>query len=152
MNYFVGNADRTLYNDRKTYIIPNSVNEITDDEGNVTYVENATPIASSDISTYWSSGDNTQTVSRNTVLDKTFLKMRDLTLSYNLPQSFAAKLKASNITLTAYGRNLFVWVPASNSFIDPETSTYNNDLDGELGEFAGGPTTRSYGLSLKASF
>lgn len=151
LNYFVGNAMRTTYNDRNTYIIPGSVNEVTTG-GVVSYEENTTPIAVSDISSMWGSAGNPQGLSRNTVLDKTSLRMRDLTLSYSLPQSMANKISASRLTLTAYGRNLFIWLPGSNTITDPDASTYNNDLRGELGEFAAGPTTRSYGLSLKASF
>jgi TonB-linked SusC/RagA family outer membrane protein len=152
LNYFVGNAKRTLYNDRNPYIIPGSVNESVDANGNPVYSENKTPISIASVATNWSNGDNTQFVSRNTVLDKTSLKMRDITLSYTLPKLVSSKIKASNVTLTAYGRNLFIWLPSSNTFVDPEVSTYNNDLSGELGEFAGGPSTRSYGLSLKATF
>jgi len=152
LNYFVGNGNRTTYNDRNPYIIPGSVNEVTDADGNVTYTENNVPIDIAHVATNWSSGDNTQFVSRNTVLDKTSLKMRDITLSYTLPKLVSNRLKASNVTLSAYGRNLFIWLPSSNTFVDPEVSTYNNDLSGELGEFAGGPSTRSYGISLKATF
>lgn len=151
LNYFVGNSQQTTYNDRNPYIIPNSVNE-TEVNGNMVYTENTTPISYSDLNIYHSSGDNTQSVSRRTVLDKTSLRMRDLTLSYTLPKSVSKRIRASNIMLTAYGRNLFLWVPAANTFIDPDASTYNNDLRGELGEFAAGPSTRSYGLLLKASF
>lgn len=152
LNYFVGNGLKTLYNDRNTYIVPGSVNEIVDADNNVSYVENTTPISIADISSSWGSASSTQTLSRNTVLDRTSLRLRDVTLSYTLPESVARGIRASRVTLTAYGRNLFLWLPASNTFVDPDASTYNNDLRGELGEFAAGPTTRSYGLSLKASF
>ena len=152
LNYFVGNAKRTLYNDRNPYIIPGSVNEVKEGEEVVGYTENMTPIDVATIATNWSSGDNTQFVSRQTILDRTSLKMRDITLSYTLPKGVATRLKASNIMVTGYGRNLFIWLPSSNTFVDPEVSTYNNDLRGELGEFAGGPSTRSYGISLKATF
>ena len=160
LNYFVGNAKRTLYNDRNPYILPNSViesldendNVIKDAAGNTVYLENKTPINYSDVTTYWSAGDNTQSTSRNTVFDRTSLKMRDITLSYMLPKSLTNRIKADNVSLTAYGRNLFIWLPGSNRLVDPEVSTYNNDLRGELGEFAAGPSVRSYGLSLRASF
>ena len=152
LNYFVGNAKRTTYNDRSPYIIPNSVNESTDAAGKKVYSENTTPVDYAHITTYWSNGDNTQSVSRNTVFDRTSLKMRDITLSYMLPKSLTNKIKATNVSLTAYGRNLFIWLPSTNRIVDPEVSTYNNDLGGDLGEFAGGPSVRSYGLSLRAAF
>lgn len=152
LNDFVGNSKRTLYNNRNPYIIPGSVTESTDSNGNPVYTENSTPVSVANVATSWSNGDNTQFTSRRSVLDRTSLKMRDITLSYTLPKLLASKVRASNIMLTAYGRNLFVWLPSENTFVDPEVSTYNNDLRGELGEFAGGPSTRSYGVSLKATF
>ncbi len=148
---FVGNSVRTTYNDRNAYIVPNSVNRITDAEGNVSYVENTTPISTEDYYSVFSSS-NTQTESRRTVLDKTSLRLRDVTLSYAFPQTIASRIGLQGLSLTAFGRNLLLWVPAENGFIDPDVSTYNNDLRGDLGEFAGGPTTRSYGLSLRATF
>ncbi|GGG91661.1 SusC/RagA family TonB-linked outer membrane protein [Parapedobacter pyrenivorans] len=149
---FIGNSVRTTYNDRNPYIFPNSVNKITDSEGNVSYVENTTPI---DVENYYSlfnNGSTTQTESRRTVLDKTSLRLRDVTLSYAFSQTVASRIGLQGLSLTAFGRNLLLWVPAENGFIDPDVSTYNNDLRGDLGEFAGGPTTRSYGLSLRATF
>lgn len=152
LNYFVGNAQRTTYNDRNTYIIPGSVVEVKDGDNVIGYEENTTPISHEDIANYWSNGQNTQSVSRNSVLDKTSLRLRDVTLSYNLPRTIASKIKAERVSIGVYGRNLFLWVPKSNTVIDPDASTYNNDLRGELGEFGAGPTTRSYGASLKVSF
>ncbi len=152
LNYFVGNNVKTLYNDRRPFVVPNSVNKIVDGSGNVTYRENVTPVEMSTYADYWNNSKNKAVVGPSTVVDKTFLKLRDVTLSYSLPKSFSSKLKASSITLTAYGRNLLMWLPTENTFIDPEVGTYSNDLSGEFGEFAGGPTTRSYGLALKASF
>lgn len=52
INYFTGNAIQTAYNDRNPLIVPNSVNKIVNGE-NVTYVENTTPITSSNIYKYW---------------------------------------------------------------------------------------------------
>ena len=152
LNNFVGNSVGTLYNDRRPFIVPNSVIKVTGENGEVTYVENTTPVNMTNFVNYWSTSSNSAVASRMEVLDKTFLKLRDVTLSYTLPKTVAGRLKASNITLTAFGRNLLMWLPKENTFIDPEVSTYNNDLSGEWGEFAGGPTNRSYGLSLKASF
>ncbi|MCS2955952.1 hypothetical protein NXY21_24220 [Bacteroides thetaiotaomicron] len=55
INYFTGNAIQTAYNDRNPLIVPNSVNKIVNGE-NVTYVENTTPITSSNIYKYWGDG------------------------------------------------------------------------------------------------
>src|SRR5690606_13779718 len=41
---FTGNGVVTLYNDRRPFIIPNSVQVIDDGEGNITYEENKSPL------------------------------------------------------------------------------------------------------------
>jgi len=56
------------------------------------------------------------------------------------------------ITVSAYGTNLLLWLPKSNSFIDPESTTYGNDLSGQYGEFSANPTSRQFGFNLKARF
>ncbi|SMO55373.1 SusC/RagA family TonB-linked outer membrane protein [Solitalea koreensis] len=151
LNYFVGNAVNTLLNDRRPFLVPNSVNEVVATDGTVTYVENSTAVGTSNIANYFNQTSN-NSMSRNNVIDKSFIKMRDITLSYQFPKSLATAVKAQNASLSVYGRNLFVWVPKGNSFIDPEVSTFSNDLAGEFGEFGGGPSVRSFGVSLKVGF
>ena len=63
-----------------------------------------------------------------------------------------SKFGLTSASVSLYGRNLFLWTPADNSFIDPETSTYGNDLVGMFGEFAGAPSVRTYGVKLNVSF
>lgn len=58
INYFTGNAIQTAYNDRNTMIVPNSVNEIINKDGSISYVENTTPISSANMQagnpgTFW---------------------------------------------------------------------------------------------------
>ncbi len=151
LNYFVGNATNTMYNDRNPFIVPNSVNEIDNGDGTFSYVENTTPIDKSNINEYWNQTTN-NSISQEHVLDKTFMKLRELTLSYNVPQSFLTKTPFNSFTITAFGRNLLMWTPEENNFIDPESTTYGNDLRGQFGEFAVGPTVRSFGVKLQLSF
>jgi hypothetical protein len=147
LNYFVGNATKTTYNDRNPFIVPGSVIQNADGS----YSENTTPVDKQHINEYWNQTNNPM-MSREHVLDKTYVKMRDLTLSYHFTENMLKKTPFSQLSLTAYGRNLFLWTPKENNFIDPEGSTYGNDLRCEFGEFAGGPSVRSFGLSLKAQF
>ncbi|MFA5417626.1 MAG: SusC/RagA family TonB-linked outer membrane protein [Bacteroidales bacterium] len=151
LNYFVGNATNTLYNDRNPFIVPNSVIEIDNGDGTFSYEENTTPIDKSNINEYWNQTTN-NSISREHMLDKTFLKLRELTLTYSLPQSMLASTPFTNLSITAFGRNLLMWTPEENNFIDPESTTYGNDLRGQFGEFAVGPTVRSFGVKLQLSF
>jgi TonB-linked SusC/RagA family outer membrane protein len=147
LNYFVGNATKTTYNGRNPFVVPGSVNLNSDG----TYSENTTAVGKQRINEYWNQTNN-KSISREHVLDKTYVKMRDLTLSYNFPENMLNKTPFSTLSLTAYGRNLFIWTPKENNFIDPEGSTFGNDLRSEFGEFGGGPSVRTFGMSLKASF
>ena len=52
--YFTGNAYETQYNDRRPFIIPNSVIQTgTDGDGKPVYAENTTPIDVTNYNSYW---------------------------------------------------------------------------------------------------
>jgi hypothetical protein len=145
LNYFVGNAWNSQYNDREPYILPGSVNQTPDGDFN----ENVTPIDRSNVFTYWGASTATE---ENHVLDKTFFKLRNVSLSYDLPKSLIAKAKISDASVTLFGRNLVLWTPDDNHFVDPEGSTFGLDLTGQIGEFSSGPTNASYGILFNLSF
>lgn len=151
---FTGNALATAYNDRKPFIIPNSVNEIVDAGGHSTYVENKTFVDEANFSNYFYTNNNKALAYPMRLIDRSFIKLRDVTITYNLPKSLASKIRASNLAVTAYGRNFLIWVPKSNAYIDPEVSNLGNDISSEFGEYGAGtgPSTKIFGVSLRASF
>ncbi|SDM75998.1 SusC/RagA family TonB-linked outer membrane protein [Kriegella aquimaris] len=144
---FTGNSIATTYNDRAPFIVPNSVNENEDG----TFSENTTPINFIDVTGFYSSSNNGSIESTH-VIDKTFVRLRDLSLTYRIPSSFTEMLGLTAASLSVYGKNLALWTPNSNPYVDPEVSTFGDDLASEFGEFAGNPTQRTYGFSLKVSF
>lgn len=145
---FTGNSITTIYNDREPFIVPNSVMKETDSSGNVTYYPNITPIDSEHQDDYY----RADALNRENVIDKSFIKLREIVLSYNLPSKFLKGTGINGFSLSIIGRNLFLWTPESNQFIDPETSTFGTDLAGQFGEFSANPSTKSLGFSLKANF
>ena len=145
---FVGNSVTTMYNDRQPFIVPNSVQQSVTDDGSITYVENTTAISRANMDDYYSA----TALSRNTVIDKSFLKLREVVLSYSLPSKLMDKTPLDNLSLSIIGRNLFLWTPESNQFIDPEISTFGTDLSSQFGEFSANPSTRSLGFSIKTRF
>jgi TonB-linked SusC/RagA family outer membrane protein len=150
---FSGNAAITAYNDRKPFIIPNSVNQIAGTGGKPVYVENKTYIAESVFDSYFYTNNNKPLAYPMRLIDKSFLKLRDISLSYTLPAKWATPIHASSLMVSAYGRNFLLWLPKDNKYIDPEVSNLGNDLQSEFGEYSPtGPTTVQYGISLKASF
>lgn len=60
------------------------------------------------------------------ILKADYIKLRDVTLSYELPKSLLGKLALQSVTVRAQARNIWWWA-ANDSGIDPEsytTSTY----------------------------
>ncbi|MEN6618604.1 MAG: SusC/RagA family TonB-linked outer membrane protein [Rikenellaceae bacterium] len=146
--YFSGNATPTVYNDRQPFIVPNSVKKASDGS----YVENDIPIRWANTYNYYNNASNYSQY-KNWVLKKDYVKLRELVLSYNLPKKICEKTKAiQGVTISAIGRNLFMWTPKENNFVDPEGTNYGNDITSEFGEFASAPTYRTFGGSIKITF
>ena len=147
LTYWTGNAIETTYNDRNTFIVPNSVIQT----GENTYEENTTPVSLENLYTYFSDNYNPATQGKF-LIDKTFVRLRDLSLYYDIKKDFVKKIGLSKFSLGVYGRNLFLWTPKDNSYVDPESTSFGNDLLSEYGEFAANPSQRSYGGVIKLSF
>ena len=145
---FVGADSKTTYNDRHPFIVPNSVQKLADG----TFVENTTPITEANMDDFYYTTSNKADGYANRILDKSFLKLREATLSYSLPKFIAGKVGAQKASVSVFGRNLLTWLAKDNNTIDPEVSNYGNDLSSEFGEFRTAPPVRFFGASLKVSF
>ncbi|MBB4807414.1 TonB-linked SusC/RagA family outer membrane protein [Chryseobacterium defluvii] len=147
LSHFVGNGIETLYNDRNPFIIPNSVI----DNGNGTYSENTIPVSFEAVTNYYNTQNNPG-IERTHVIDKTFIRLRDVSLTYSLPKSLLRGTGLNGASVTLYGKNLFLWTPKENPYVDPESTTYGNDILSEMGEFSANPTQRYYGAMFKFNF
>lgn len=89
-------------------------------------------------------------VSEYYVYDATNIRLRELSLSYNLPKSlFGESDVIKGASLSLIGRNLFFIY--KDAPYDPDaTLSTGNDLQGV--DVFGMPTTRSFGFNLKLSF
>lgn len=145
---FTGNSITTTINDREPYIIPGSVQQIDDGEGNISYVENTTAIDTE----HWDDYYNAEATERSNVIDKSFIKLREVTFGYKFSKKMLEKTFLEDLSFTVVGRNLLLFTPESNQYIDPEVSTFGTDLNSQFGEYSASPTTRSIGLSVKAKF
>src|SRR5205085_9754148 len=54
-----------------------------------------------------------------------FIKLRELSLSYTLPQLLISPMKAKSIAVQVSGRNLAVWKLKGYPGIDPEVEFFN---------------------------
>ncbi len=150
ISYFTGNGIQTAYNDRNPFIVPNSVNEVVAEDGSVSYVENTTPLDNTNIYAYWEAGGSG--MDSEFLVEKTYLKLRSLSLSWDLPRTWLSETPLTGVRLSAFGNNLFLWTPDSNTFIDPESTSFGNDLQGNYGEYTANPSSRYYGFNLMVKF
>ncbi len=150
---FTGGSYASTYNDRRPFIIPNSVIQVsTDQNGHPVYAENTKSIDEAHYDAYWYPTSNLGQAYSDRIIDRSFLKMRDISLSYNFPKNWASKIGADNLFLSVYGRNFLLWTPKSNFYVDPESSNLGNDLTSQFGEFITAPTSKQYGVQLRATF
>src|SRR5262249_7746119 len=68
-----------------------------------------------------------------------FTRLREVAISYTLPDKLASGMRASRATLVAAGRNLHVWTPYTG--VDPEATVGNGDARGSE-EYFGTPPLR----------
>ncbi len=146
ISYFTGNAMQTAYNDRNPFIIPNSVQS----DGNGGYVENTTPLDPTQIYNFWNNGGFLS--DESFLVDKSYVKLRSVVLSWELPKKWLSGTPLQGVKVSFFGNNLFLWTPSSNTFIDPELTSFGNDLSGNYGEYSANPSSRKFGFNVNVKF
>ena len=96
----------------------------------------------------WAGGHNALVY----VQDGSYVKLRELTLSYDLPPSLVGRLPGNfrDVRLSLSGRNLHTWT--SYWGIDPEVNNFGNRTVTRIVDLAPYPPSRSYFLSLNVGF
>jgi hypothetical protein len=89
--------------------------------------------------------DNYKVYSELFLHDGSFIKLRQVILSYNIPVSKIKVAKIQSASVSFVARNLFILYRETKNF-DPEQSFTNSNAQGF--ESIGLPRTRSYGLNL----
>ena len=87
------------------------------------------------------------------VQSASFLKLREVTVAYALPASWARRAfggRAANASIELSGRNLLTWTNYEG--LDPEVSNFGNQNVARNQDVAPFPPSRSYFLSLNVNF
>jgi TonB-linked SusC/RagA family outer membrane protein len=151
INLFVGNAIQTTYNNRNPWIIPGSVVQVgTDDANKPIYAENTTALDASNIFQYWDDGG--LNIDADNLISKSYVKLRQVVLGWELPKKWLASTFLTGVHVSVYGNNLLLWTPSSNTFVDPEASSFGNDLEGNFGEYSTNPSSRKFGFNVNLKF
>jgi hypothetical protein len=83
------------------------------------------------------------------IYDGDWLKWREVSVRYSMPQSLSSALKAERGSIYASGRNLFIW--SANDMIDPELNGLSGSglaLGGESSITASAPRRFRFGVEL----
>lgn len=144
---FSGAGIRTTYFNRERFVVPNSsyLDPLTN-----TYVANTSITTNTGGVDFWTNGPTNTGVNSNYTYSAAFWKMRELSLSYELPKSVLSHVKfVKGATISVQGRNLFLWAPKSNIYTDPEYSAFDSSSNAiGFTSLSQTPPGRFYGMSL----
>ncbi|MCB0566553.1 MAG: SusC/RagA family TonB-linked outer membrane protein [Phaeodactylibacter sp.] len=139
-----GLAKETLLNREGTFIDRAGV--IANADGTVR--DNDVPLASAEH--FWNSLDD-NSIAEPFIFDASFVKLREVALNYSFPKSLLGNSFIKNLMIGVEARNvalLYSVVP----HIDPEANLFGSGADGWGIERSNTPSTRSFGVNLRATF
>ncbi len=115
--------------------------------GNITNMKDLTQTTNTSKSLVQPFVYQASSISDLTTIKKTYVKLREVTISYKIPQStFGKKSIISNASVALVGRNLLYFFPSR--YKDLDVDQYTQDSGSGLHT----PTTRSYGININFSF
>ncbi|MFD1772024.1 SusC/RagA family TonB-linked outer membrane protein [Sphingobacterium suaedae] len=116
------------------------------DNGDGTYSPNTKEVA---INTWYGDYYRRANVETNS-FDASYLKLREVRLEFGLPKNVVSRWRMNNASIAFFGRDLFMWTDFP--MYDPETAALNGAtiMPGvEMGQM---PSTRTFGVNLRANF
>ncbi|MBF9220003.1 SusC/RagA family TonB-linked outer membrane protein [Hymenobacter ruricola] len=147
--------------DRNRLIVINGVryNRTTggaDYDTNGTPLRNTTAISVNDL--YFAPAGGGGSAASNgyneqSIYDATTVRLREVSLGYDLPKSLLSKTPFGIVNLSVSGRNLYWYSPnlPKHTNFDPETSSFGaSNFQGV--ELTNAPTTKRYGVNLRVTF
>jgi len=90
-----------------------------------------------------------RTIDEANIFDASYVKLREIKLSYNLPAKWVRPLSLQGVSVSLVGRNLAI-LHRNVADIDPEVAF--NTGNGQGLESLSNPTTRTYGINLNIRF
>lgn len=145
---FSGSSERTVFFNRERFVFPNSSYY---DDATGTYVANTNITVSDGGAGFFADGNNNMNIATNYIYNGASWKLREVSLSYDLPKSVLAGQKyIKGATISVQGRNLLLWMPKSNLYTDPEYNFTDGNAIGiqTLGQT---PPTRYFGATLSVT-
>lgn len=138
---FVGTAEETAVNNREDHIFPNSV--YLDGTGK--------SVTNTEYVYYVQDYFTNQIPAGQHVVDGSYVKLRELNLSYRIPKNVLARTFMGDASIGVFGNNLFIWTAGENKYADPEINSGGAGNEQGL-DFTAQPSLRNFGFNLKISF
>lgn len=127
-------------NDRQAFIVPNSVFENENGE----FVENTVETNQYDFL-------RVQPFSSH-VIDASYVKLREVGFSYNVPNRMIKDLPISSLTIGLFAKNLKFWLPDENIWADPEVNGPALTGNATGIETTQTPPSKSFGFNIGVQF
>jgi TonB-linked SusC/RagA family outer membrane protein len=150
---FSGAGINTVAYDRDRFVIPNSVYEDVNEKGK--YIENKNITIREGGSAYWPQATFRTGIDENYVTSADFWKLREISLTYDLPATWFknGKIGLKGATISAQGRNLLILLPKTNVYTDPEYSATGSSSNAiGLTDLGQTPPSRYIGGTITLKF
>jgi TonB-linked SusC/RagA family outer membrane protein len=142
---FVGTSPSSLLNNRQDFLWENSVTESVNAAGEIVYTPNTKAFVNA-YDYFTTAGIKPQS---ENLIDASYLKLREISLNYQIPTKLFAKTYFSNASLGLYGNNLMIWT--KNPYVDPEVSSGGATNEQGL-DYSAKPSLKNYGIRLSIGF
>lgn len=145
---FAGISARSAEYNRQRFVFPNSVYL-----ANGKYVPNTSIQVQDGNYGFWTSSTANTSIASNYFASAQAIRLRELNFSYNLPQSLIGNAGViKKVTISLVAKNLFLFVPKSNQWGDPEFNYTATGNTFGLGSSFQSPASRLFGGSVNIQF
>lgn len=140
-----------LTDNRGTEKVFEGVNGHFDPDGNLVLSGNKNTISSPlNQAWYQDNGGGFGVVAEDFIEDASFVRLRNVALSYDLSGLMKNHKTLEGATITLSGNNL--WLSTKYDGVDPETSLVGSNSNGQGLDYFQGPNTKSYTVSIGLKF
>ncbi|WP_207514891.1 SusC/RagA family TonB-linked outer membrane protein [Longitalea luteola] len=146
---FAGISERSAAYGRERFVFPNSVYK--DASGKL--VENTNIQVQDGNYGFWTGAATNSQIATNYFASAAAWRLREVNISYNLPLKWIGGGKyIQRLTVSAIGRNLFLIVPKSNQWGDPEFNYSSTNNTFGISSSYQSPASRLFGGSITVQF